>query len=218
MSDRSGSQDSRHIGLYTVLEAARYLRVPFSTVRAGVAVLQLPASEMRLLSFINLVELHILNAVRHDHKISLETVRQKLTSIQKSFGNEHPLACQRLYTQSRNLLSPFLGLGVTTLNTRQVVIPEMIQVYLDRIDWDDLGLPERLYPLTRPQNAEAPKWIEISPRVSFGEPVVVGTGICTAMLAQRYAAGESIDELAAHCGCERLMVEEAIRYELPLYE
>jgi uncharacterized protein (DUF433 family) len=218
LRDRSRSQDSRHIGLYTVLEAAHYLRVPLSTLRAGVAVLQLPESEVRLLSFINLVELHILNAIRHHHKISLDKVRKNLPNIQQSFGNEHPLACQRFYTQSHPLLIQSVGLGVTTSNTCQLVISETLQMYLDRIEWDRSGLPERLYPLTRPHTTEVPKWIEISPRVSFGEPVVAGTGVCTAMLAQRYAAGESIDELAANCGCDRLMVEEAIRYELPLHE
>lgn len=39
-------------------------------------------------------------------------------------------------------------------------------------------------------------------------------GVPTAILAQRYAAGESIDELASDYECDRLKIEEAIRYEL----
>ncbi|MEO0688650.1 MAG: hypothetical protein AAFY76_27205 [Cyanobacteria bacterium J06649_11] len=36
------------------------------------------------------------------------------------------------------------------------------------------------------------------------------------MLAGRYGAGESIDDLAQDYQCNRLKVEEAIRYELAL--
>ncbi len=49
-----------------------------------------------------------------------------------------------------------------------------------------------------------------------GRPVLVGTGIPTAILAERYKAGESIDELALDYGCDRLQIEEAIRCELRL--
>lgn len=231
MNELYQGKDPRHIGTYTAAEASRYLRVPLSTVRSWVfgsrsgaknhtkpfsSVLQLPEPEVRLLSFINLVELHVLNAVRRHHKISLEKVRQSIAYIQNAFGNEHPLACQQLYTDGKDLFVEHFGQWVNTSKSGQLAIPEIIQVYLQRIEWDEFGVPQRLYPWTRLRETESPKWIAIDPRLSFGQPVVVGTGIPTAMLAQRYAAGESIDELAADYGCERLQVEEAIRYELPL--
>ena len=57
----------------------------------------------------------------------------------------------------------------------------------------------------------------IDPRVSSGRPVLVGSGIPTAVIAERYKAGESIDQLADDYGRERLDIEdieEAIRCEL----
>jgi uncharacterized protein (DUF433 family) len=56
----------------------------------------------------------------------------------------------------------------------------------------------------------------IDPRISFGRSVLAGTGVPTAMLAERCKAGESIDELAERCNCDRLQIEEGIRCELPL--
>ena len=54
----------------------------------------------------------------------------------------------------------------------------------------------------------------IDPHVSFGRPVLVGTGIPTAVIAERYKAGESIDELAGDYGRGPSEIEEAIRCEL----
>ena len=48
----------------------------------------------------------------------------------------------------------------------------------------------------------------------MGERVLVGTGIPTAIVAERYKAGESIDELAEDYGRSRNEIEEAIRCEL----
>jgi uncharacterized protein (DUF433 family) len=45
----------------------------------------------------------------------------------------------------------------------------------------------------------------------------VGTGIPTAVVAERYKAGETIDELAQDYGYQRLGIEEAIRCELQVH-
>jgi uncharacterized protein (DUF433 family) len=58
--------------------------------------------------------------------------------------------------------------------------------------------------------------VVIDPRVSFGRPVLAGTGIPTAVLAERYKAGEPIAALAADYHCDTAMIDEAIRCELRL--
>jgi uncharacterized protein (DUF433 family) len=54
----------------------------------------------------------------------------------------------------------------------------------------------------------------IDPYIAFGRPVLTGTGIPTAVIADRYKAGESIDELANDYEQDRFRIEEAIRCEL----
>jgi uncharacterized protein (DUF433 family) len=75
-------------------------------------------------------------------------------------------------------------------------------------------LAVRLYPFTRKREPDEPKIIVIDPYVSFGRPTITGTGIATSIVAERYKAGESIDELSQDYGCERGYVEEAVRCEL----
>jgi uncharacterized protein (DUF433 family) len=72
----------------------------------------------------------------------------------------------------------------------------------------------RLFPFTRKRQPDEPKAVVIDPYVSFGRPVLAGTGIATAVVAERYKAGESIADLAEDYGRQALEIEEAIRCEL----
>ena len=62
--------------------------------------------------------------------------------------------------------------------------------------------------------ASKPKVIAMDPYLSFGRPVIEGTGITTAIIAERYKAGESIEELAHDYECPPPAIQEAIRCEL----
>ncbi|WP_414624578.1 DUF433 domain-containing protein [Calothrix sp. CCY 0018] len=231
MSDLYQGKDPRNIGNYSVAEAVHHLRVPYSTVRSWVfgaryktksgskrfePVVTIPKPDERLLSFTNLIELHVLNAIRRYHKVPLEKVRQGVLYLQSHTGMQHPLANKKLYTDGIDLFIEHLGYLVNASKSGQLVIPEIVEIYLKRIEWDEDDLPAILYPFTRTNETGTPKLIVINPLVSFGQPVLEGTGVPTSILAGRYGAGESIDELAQDYQCDRLKVEEAIRYELAL--
>ncbi|MEE9256893.1 MAG: DUF433 domain-containing protein, partial [bacterium] len=61
---------------------------------------------------------------------------------------------------------------------------------------------------------DEPKTVVIDPKVSFGRPVLVGTGIPTLVIAERCKAGESIEELAEDYRRSTSEIVEAIRCEL----
>jgi uncharacterized protein (DUF433 family) len=90
----------------------------------------------------------------------------------------------------------------------------VIDAYLERIERDAKGLPVRLFPFTRRRALDEPRAAVIDPTVSFGRPVLIGTGIPTAVIAGRYKAGDSMDDLATDYGRTRLEIEEAVRCEL----
>ena len=227
--DLYGGRDPRDIPNYTAKAAAHYLCVPPSTVRSWVfgrpyktqvgqkqfkPVIKRPFHEIQLLSFTNLVELHVLNAIRCFHRVSLDKVRRATAFIKENTGQEHPLANKELYTDGLDLFIDSFGEIVNVSKNGQLVMRGIIESHLDRIEWDEAGIAARLYPFTRPKESFGPRFVVINPRISFGRPVLAGTGIPTEIFAQRYIAGESIDELAMDYECERLQVEEAIRCEL----
>jgi len=84
------------------------------------------------------------------------------------------------------------------------------------VEHDAGVLAVRLYPFTRKRQPDEPRLVVIDPYVCFGRPTMAGTGVATNIVAERYKAGESIDELAQDYGCERICVEEAVRCELAL--
>ncbi len=95
---------------------------------------------------------------------------------------------------------------------------EIIGLYLKRIEWDANGLPIKLYPFTRDTQADAapasdPRVVVINPAISFGRPVIAGTGIPVASIYERYKAGDSVADLVRDFHLETSAIEEAIRCE-----
>jgi Protein of unknown function (DUF433) len=55
----------------------------------------------------------------------------------------------------------------------------------------------KLYPFVMERTQNEPRLIQINPAVGFGKPVIAGTVISTAVVASRFNARESIDDLAS---------------------
>lgn len=219
----------RDIPAYGLSEASHYLGIPKATLRSWVLgrhypieagkqffrpIIELPDKEKPLLSFVNLVESHVLEAIRQRHGIKFWRVRGVVEYIERHLDSRHPLAEQRFVTDGVDLFVEQFGKLVNISREGQLAIKELIQTYLRRIERDSAGFPIRLYPFTRERKPDEPKTIVIDPYISFGRPVLAGTGIATTIIAQRYKAGESIEELAEDYGRPTSDIQEAIRCEL----
>lgn len=223
--------DVREAPAYSVSEAAHYLRIPASTIRWWVTgrcyhpgighqifkpIIELPEKDSVLLSFINMVEVHVLDAIRRKHRIPFEKVRIALQYLMKEFHSRHPLAEGEFETDGINLFVQKYGQLINISQAGQLAIRQLLEAHLLRIERDPSGLPLKLYPFTRKRELQEPKAVVIDPYISFGRPVLAGTGIATSVIAERYKAGESMDQLAQDYGRKRLEIEEAIRCELTL--
>jgi uncharacterized protein (DUF433 family) len=223
--------DPRQEPAYTISEAAHYLQIPTATLRSWVIGRRYPVSKGErffrpvltvasrsplMLSFVNLVESHVLNAIRREYSVGLPAVRRAMDFLYQEMGSKHPLAEQKFETDGKELFIRKLGELIAASRGGQKAMPEVFDAYLQRIEWDLQGLATRLYPFTRQRELVQPKVVMIDPRVSFGRPVLAGTGIRTELIAERYKAGESIDELARDYDRKREEIEEAVRCELAL--
>lgn len=220
--------DIRERPAYPVTEAANYLRIPESTLRWWVTgryyriqtgvrtvkpVIELPDSDALLLSFMNLVEAHVLDSIRRKHGVLLPKVRATLEFLKKHYRWKHPLAEEDFQTDGMSLFVEKYGNLIDASKAGQVAMQEVLAIYLQRIERDDTGLPIRLYPFTRKGDPHDPRVIVIDPRVCFGRPTVAGTNIAAAIVAERFHAGESVHELAIDYGRSPQEIEEAIRCE-----
>ncbi len=176
----------------------------------------LPDPQNTVLSFLNLVEAHTLSALRQEHGLRLPIIREAISYVRKTLGSQHPLAEHRFETDGINLFITHLGKLISASDGGQIAMREMIASYLKRVEWDEKGLAARLYPFTRSRGSDDPKIVVIDPLISFGRRSIAGTGIATAVVAERYKAGESTRDLATDYGCADAQIEEAVRCELSL--
>lgn len=245
MIDIYGGHDPRDIPAYSIFEASRYLSTPAGTLRSWLLgrryrvrgiekfskpLIELPNPEVKQLSFNNLVEALVLRVIRLEHRITLPRVRIALDYLEQKVGVPHPLVRIEFQTDGVDLfldtmfqdelseqVSGSTRMLINASRSGQLAIRQTLKNYLKRIDRDEEGLANRLFPITRLEEKEDdPRIVVIDPRISFGRPVLVGTGIPTAILAGLYKAGDSVEEIARDYNCDRLQVEEAIRCEFQL--
>lgn len=207
---------------YSAQEASHYLAIPISTVRywclgkndvSGPLVIPAESSPLAL-SFLNIVELHVLGSIRRVHEVPMKNVRSALNFLEKKLGTKRPLATKEILTDGITLFVEHFGSLVNLNAEGQLAIKSVMSESLTRVVWDDAGLPIKLFPFTRKSLEDAPRVVVIDPELSFGRPVLAGRGVPTEVIAERYKAGDSIVNLVTDYGCEQEEIEEAIRCEL----
>ncbi|MCZ7644850.1 MAG: DUF433 domain-containing protein [Planctomycetota bacterium] len=168
----------------------------------------------RLLSFKNLVELHVLAALRRQHRIKLDSVRRAIEYLAPL--SKRPLADLDLLADKSSVLVDRYGQLVSASESGQSVMREVMKDYLARVDRAPSGQPGRFFPFVlRPELplAEQPRFIEINPKRAFGRPCVAGVAVPTAEIAERFVAGDAMSDIAEDFQISLALVEEAIRFE-----
>ena len=221
-------REARDVPAYPIAEAARYLRLAPTTLRSWVKgrayprqggtghfkpLIRLPNRGEPLLSFANLVEAHVLRALRADHGVSIKAVRHALDFAEKAYGIRQLLISPELRTDAGELLLDKYGELVNLSRSGQLAMRRILEAHLKRVEWGPHRFPTRLYPFVRPDFAETPKVIAIDPEIAFGRPVVLRKGISTGAIADRIDSGETVEQVAADYDLEGWEVEDAVLYE-----
>jgi uncharacterized protein (DUF433 family) len=215
---------------YPFVEAAHYLNIPLSTLRAWCLgqgyradgktrrfqpLIRLDANDRRALSFLNLVEAHVLAAIRRQHHVPLPKVRQALSFVSKRLGTDRPLAESEFQTDGVDLFLEKLGSLINVTREGQTEMKEVIRDHLKRIERDTRGIPIRLFLFIRNDKIrDQPSPVVVDPQIAFGRPVLAGRSVPTAVLADRFKAGDTLVELAEDYDTSPQNIEEALRCEL----
>lgn len=214
-------RDLREVPAYSIGEAAGYLRIPKSTLRAWLLgqqafrpVIEIADRKRRQLSFINLVEAFVLSAIRRQYSIPLPKVRKAVDYLRRTFKTSRPLADEQFATDGVNLFVEKFGTLIGVSEEGQVHLREVILDRLKYVRFDPKGIAEKI--VLFPARGPAMKGdIVIDPRLSFGRPVLDGVGVRTSILVERFRTGESIEQLAREYRAAPEAIQNAIRCELP---
>jgi uncharacterized protein (DUF433 family) len=227
-TDIYGGKHPRELPLYAIAEAARVVRVHPATLRTWVLgrsystrsgdkkwspLIRIADTRSGGLSFANLVEVHVLSALR-GKQVRVDRIRSATQFIRREMKTEHPLADVDTHTDCLDVYVEYLG-RLVSASTSQAVLRPLIERYLERIERDENGLATQLFPITRDDGLNA-RSILIDPSFRFGRPILASTNLETAVVADRFFAGDSTAVLAADFKIDEATVEEAIRFESQL--
>lgn len=213
--------DAREVPRYWIGEVAIFTGVPVSTLKRWIgqvssssALIHPPAEELQQhsrearLSFANLLEVHILDAARQ-RDITVNRIRDGLDYLKNTtnVSSAHPLLAYEFYSVpgiQDMFIRALQGQPINVSKFGQLGLGEVLNEHLKRIEWDKTG-PVRLMPMRS-------EHVVIDLHVSGGQPVVKGTGVLATMLAGRWRAGDTYEELASGYGLPLEDVREAVRY------
>jgi uncharacterized protein (DUF433 family) len=205
---------------YPLSDAASYVHVPYQTLRYWALgrgsmppLIELP--DQTALSFLNLLECHVLSALRSNYNLPIKVVRKGLDKLASFYSSKHPLLENTLSTDGIDLFLDSAGEELINLSRGgQAAMREILSTYLQRIVYSESGIP-KFFPFVLKDRATAdePRMISIVPTIAFGRSVIDGTGIATAVIAARFHAREPIPALAKEYGRSESEIQEAVIWE-----
>lgn len=217
--------DPRTLPAYTLADAGRYLRIPAPTVRSWAfgrtyptrdgarqfqPVVTVPADPQHRLSFVNLIELSALRALRTEHAFKLAAVRDALRYAQGELGVTNLLASRDLYARPGALFLARYGQLINLNRAGQLGIKAVLDGLLTRIQFHR-GVAVRFFPAV-PGRADA-RAVMLDPRVAFGRPVLASCGVTTSVIVDRVNAGEEPRALASDYDTTEAEIMDALAYE-----
>src|SRR3989344_8889375 len=141
-------------------------------------VIEIADKKRKLLSFINLVEAPVLDAIRRrEHRIQLPKIRQAINYLRREFHSNHPLADQSLETDGLDLFVQKYGQLINISQEGQLAMREMLQAFLRRVERDSHCVPIKLYLFARRGDVDEPLNVVVDPTISFGRPTLAGTNM-----------------------------------------
>lgn len=221
----------REVPRYTIAQASRYLNLPPSTLRSWTRgqdyqsgarrVRSKPlihAAAENLLSFSQLVEAHLMRALRVDQHVRMSMLRKAIGVAEKQYGIHRLMLSHDLRTAPGQLFLERYGQLIHLVPSAQLAMRLVWEAHLKRVRWDAEGA-NALFPFLpdfvaiQGFSPQVDPLISIDPTVSFGRPVLVSKGIRTSAIVSRINAHEDPDAVAQDYGIERYEVDAAIAYE-----
>lgn len=164
------------------------------------------SSEYEGVSFLDLLEIVVIGRFRA-HGFSLPQVRHIVTNCRSLLGIERPLTSLTFKVSGREV---FVQTGQQLLEVGkrrgEQAWEKILRPFLEELDYGET-FARRWWPLGKGEP------IVVDPAFGFGQPVIADTGVRVEIIAELFAAGESIDEIAEDFGIARKQVEAALRFD-----
>lgn len=208
-------------GLYSTSEAARLIDTDRRRVkRWAFGYRQYPAAistELEklegnyALTFVEMIELLSIREAL-DAGLSWPKLREALPVVRQLMEVEHPLATRRWFADPAGLFVELIrddgpAVLVDLVAGGQIAMLPPLERYLTELEFG----PDEVANRWKPAGEDAP--IVVDPKVAFGQPVVEGTAVKTAVLYRMHLGGDDVETIAWAYELDAGDVEAAIEFE-----
>jgi uncharacterized protein (DUF433 family) len=208
-------------GVYTLTEVAHYTGLHANTVRSWFKersdrrgrgpILQADYGAVGrdfAVSFWDLIDAYVVGQLRSEG-VKMRTVREAYDVLKSHLSTEHPFAHSDIYTDGRRvftLASEAIGdERLTEVVTGQHFFSQ-IKDLLKHVDYDEATRLARQWSIS--------PGVVINPAISYGKPVVKGTGVTTFVVSRAYQANHEDAALVADLyRVDEDDVHNAVRFE-----
>jgi len=224
----SSPDEVKILPAYTLAEAARYVGVSERTLRtwfrgspsrstiegafrraAVKPILPTEAGPREPLSFLDLIEAHVLFSLRKSYKFPMSKVRVAMEYL-GTFGDDLTALAREDFFHDHGDI--YLGRDERLLSLTergQMADKTILESGLHQITYGSDGYANEYYPLF---NNTPQRDFVINPAINYGYISIAKKGIGADALAARYQAGEKMSDIARDCGVSLEDVVESIRW------
>ncbi|MFN0071549.1 MAG: DUF433 domain-containing protein, partial [Chloroflexota bacterium] len=153
-----------------------------------------------------LIEIVAIGALRAAG-FSVRSIRQIVTNCEEIFQLPHPLASLKFKVGGGDV---FVQAGNELVEVgrrkRMIAWNEFLSPFLNNLDYE-FDIARRWWP----RGHEA--YVVVDPEYGFGLPVIVGSGVRTEIVRERFTAGDSREQIADDFNLSALEVDHALRFE-----
>jgi uncharacterized protein (DUF433 family) len=217
-------------GIYTIQEAARFIGVDVAAARRwafgyqrngtwydGVILNELPERDgSKAITFVELVELLFIRGFLKSG-VKWPRIREAARVAARMFDTRHPFAMRRCFADPGGVYAQLIdesdggAVLVELAGDGQIAMEAALHIYLDQLNFNVDDVAQRWHPL----GSSEP--VVLDPHMAFGSPVITGTGIRTATIAEMVGNdGTPVRDVAWMYDVEEWQVEAALRFESSL--
>lgn len=180
--------------------------------RESLPLIQLPDPEARpvLLSFTNVVEAHVLNALRRVHGVQMHSVRAAIETAADELGVERLLIRRDLRTNGKGIFIRHLGELIDLSQRSQIVIEDVIVESLQAVAYGPDEIASRLFPRIPAHLGR--RVVAIDPLYASGRPFIPRRRVSVEVLVERLSEGEKLRDVARDYDLRVKEVRAALHY------
>ncbi len=159
----------------------------------------------KAIDFLTLIEFYTFYQLRKKN-VSSQKIQKAHSHIAKELKTKYPFATAGISTDGKQIWYEYLEKIINADGSSQINIKEVLEPFLDKIDFGSHLHAERYYPLGKAHS------VVVDPKHQFGQPTFLGTNLKTDTIFKLHKGGEEKKNICFQYDISQKQVSDAILY------